>query len=102
MFMLWVVGPLRPARMAAILDMTRAATSNVVTTLERDGLVERRPDRADGRSVILTLTDRGDAAVRDVFAVQNRIESQWLEALDHDERRELARLLRKVIAANRT
>lgn len=102
MFMLWVVGPIRPARMAAILDMTRAATSNVVSTLERSGLVERRPDEADGRSVILILTERGDAAVRDVFAVQNRIESQWLDALDDEERHELARLLRKVISANRT
>lgn len=102
MFMLWVVGPMRPARMAAILDMTRAATSNVVTTLERDGLVERGPDEADGRSVILTLTDLGDTAVRKVFAVQNRIESRWLEALDGHERLELARLLRKVISANRS
>lgn len=101
MFMLWVVGPMRPAHMAAILDMTRAATSNVVSTLERGGLVERQPDEADGRSVILTLTDRGDAAVREVFAVQNRIESRWLEVLDDDERRILAKLLRKVIAANR-
>jgi DNA-binding MarR family transcriptional regulator len=100
MFMLWVVGPTRPARMAAMLDMTRPATSNVLSTLERDGLVERTPDAGDGRSVILALTDRGDAAVRAVFAIQNRIESRWLDVLDSDERDELARVLRKVIAAS--
>lgn len=102
MFMLWVVGPMRPATMAEMLDMTRPATSNVLSTLERDGLVDRDRDAEDGRSVILTLTHRGDAAVRAVFAVQNRIESDWLRALDPEERIELARLLRKVIAANRT
>ncbi len=101
MFMLWVVGPMRPARMAAMLDMTRPATSNVLSTLERDLLVERTPAPDDKRSVILSLTDRGDAAVRAVFAVQNRIESKWLEVLDPPERVELARLLGKVISSNR-
>lgn len=101
MFMLWVVGPMRPARMASMLDMTRPATSNVLSTLERDNLVARTPDIGDGRSVILSLTERGDAAVREVFAVQNRIESEWLNALDPEERFELARLLGKVIEANR-
>lgn len=101
MFMLWVIGPTRPARMAELLDMTRPAMSNVLSTLERDGLVERQADREDGRSVILSLTARGDAAVRGVFSTQNRIESNWLETLAPEERRELARLLRKVIQANR-
>jgi DNA-binding MarR family transcriptional regulator len=102
MFMLWVIGPMRPARMAAILDMTRPATSNAIATLERDGLVERSRDSTDGRSVILRLTPRGDAAVRNVFAVQNQIESEWFDVLDQRERNELSRLLRKVIEANRS
>ena len=101
MFMLWVVGSIRPAHMAAILDMTRPATSNVIATLERDGLVERRRDLTDGRSVILELSPSGDAAVRKVFAKQNQIESEWFDVLDPHERDELSRLLRKVIQANR-
>lgn len=101
MFMLWVIGPARPARLATLLDMTRPATSNVITTLERGGFVTRNPDDRDGRSVILTLTPAGDEAVRDVFALQNEIESVWFSALTDGERIELARLLGKVIAANR-
>ena len=101
MFMLWVVGPMRPADMATMLDMTRPATSNVVSTLERRGLVARTPDETDGRSVILTLTPAGDTAVRDVFAVQNAIESDWFSPLRETERTELALLLGKVIAGNR-
>ena len=52
-----------------------------------------------GRSVALSLTDRGEQALRETFRSHNRRETAWASALDVDERRTLAALLGKLADA---
>lgn len=50
---------LRPAEIAAHLAVSAASASDSIKALVAKGLVERRPDPADGRAQRLVLTDAG-------------------------------------------
>jgi DNA-binding MarR family transcriptional regulator len=54
----------RPSELAARAGITRQAVTKTLDDLERVGLVERAPDAADGRSVVVRYTPRGLAALR--------------------------------------
>jgi DNA-binding MarR family transcriptional regulator len=99
MFKLWLLGPTQPARLAEISAMSRAAVTNAINTLERDGLVERRPLPDDRRAVAAALTPAGEAAVREAFAEQSRREQQWFATLDAEERATFTELLTRVLTA---
>jgi DNA-binding MarR family transcriptional regulator len=49
--------------MAAHLDRAQSVVSDIVTHLERDGLLEREVDPADRRRTLVWLTDGGRAAL---------------------------------------
>ncbi|MDV3239235.1 MAG: MarR family transcriptional regulator [Gammaproteobacteria bacterium] len=53
-----------PAALTAYLGTTKGTVSQTLAVLERNGLVERRADPADGRSVRFHITRAGRAALR--------------------------------------
>ena len=53
----------RPSELAAKADVSRQAVTKILDDLERVGLVEREPDPADGRGVVVRYTPRGLAAL---------------------------------------
>ena len=55
--------PLRLSELTATEQVTQSAITQLVTRLERDGLVGRRPDPGDGRAVLVQLTPAGAAVV---------------------------------------
>src|SRR5690606_37257284 len=97
LFVTWLAGPLEPARAATLAGMSRAAVSNLVKTLVADGLMARTPGERDGRSAILSLTERGEREMLEVFAAQNERERQWAGVLTETEQRMLIMLLEKLI-----
>ncbi|MCG5212137.1 MarR family transcriptional regulator [Streptosporangium sp. KLBMP 9127] len=97
MFKLWLLGPTQPARLAEISVMSRSAVTNVVNTLERDGLVERGPVPGDRRGVTVALTDEGERAVREAYGEQARREQEWFATLTGPERAQLTALLERII-----
>jgi DNA-binding MarR family transcriptional regulator len=99
MFKLWILGPTQPGRLAAISVMSRSAVTNALHTLERAGLVERRPNEVDRRTVEVALTDKGRQAVAAAYAEQAAREAEWFGTLDTPERETLAELLRRLVAA---
>ncbi|WP_433002389.1 MarR family transcriptional regulator [Kribbella sp. CA-294648] len=56
-------GPRRLTELTASEQVTQPAITQIVTKLERDGLVERRPDPSDGRAVLVHITEAGAAVV---------------------------------------
>lgn len=52
-------GPCSAAELAAGVGLDRSGVSRRASRLEAAGLLRREPDPADGRSVLLVLTDRG-------------------------------------------
>ncbi|MFC7642101.1 winged helix DNA-binding protein [Streptosporangium lutulentum] len=71
-----------------------------MSRLERDGLVERRPDPSDGRAVLVALTDAGAEVVRARHANRVTRLGQLIADMDDEQRDAIARsvpALRRVI-----
>ncbi|MCP2164179.1 MarR family transcriptional regulator [Goodfellowiella coeruleoviolacea] len=56
-------GPKRLTELTASEQVTQSAITQIVTKLERDGLVRREPDPSDGRAVLVHVTPAGAAIV---------------------------------------
>ncbi|GAB3689594.1 MarR family winged helix-turn-helix transcriptional regulator [Nocardiopsis oceani] len=100
LFALWLAGPMEAKTTAEISGMSRAALSALLNTLERDGLLTRERATHDRRALQLSLTEAGYGAILGVFRAHNRRESAWAESLEPEERRELVRLLNKLMAGS--
>ena len=89
---------LSPGQLLAQTLVTSGTMTNRIDRLEERGLVRRRPDPTDARSVRVQLTAAGrrrvDAALKDLVAREHAI----LGSLDEAERASLAGLLRRVVA----
>ena len=89
---------LSPGQLLAQTLVTSGTMTNRIDRLEERGLVRRRPDPADARSVRVQLTAAGrrrvEAALRDLVAREDAI----LGPLGPAERATLADLLRRVVA----
>ena len=88
---------LAATELARETDLSTGAMTNRIDRLEERGFVERRPDEADRRSVIVRLTAAGKRAIDE--AIQGRLDAAdaCLQSLGKGERKELARLLRAVL-----
>jgi DNA-binding MarR family transcriptional regulator len=102
LFKLWLLGPTQPARLADISELSRAAVSNLVNTLERDGFVERDRSGTDRRTVLVDVTEKGRTLVAEAFELQLQREREWFAALDADQRATLAATLRTLITSRPT
>ncbi|TVT21392.1 MarR family winged helix-turn-helix transcriptional regulator [Amycolatopsis cynarae] len=101
LFVTWLAGPLEAKKAAELTGMSRAAVSNLTKTLVAEGMLERAPGEHDGRSVLLSLTERGRREMLEVFRAQNEREHEWASVLTETEQRILIMLLDKLIT-NRT
>ncbi|MPY58315.1 MarR family winged helix-turn-helix transcriptional regulator [Streptomyces spongiae] len=54
-----VSGPKRLTELARTEQISQPGLTQMITRLERDGLVERRPDPADGRAALIHITESG-------------------------------------------
>ena len=89
---------LSPGQLLAQTLVTSGTMTNRIDRLEQRGLVRRRPDPADARSVRVQLTPLGkrrvEAALTDLVAREASI----LAALPANDRSVLASLLQRVVA----
>jgi DNA-binding MarR family transcriptional regulator len=88
---------LSPTQLYQALMRSSGAMTHRLTSIERAGLIKRRADPDDGRSVLVELTDDGVALVDRVAPEHLANEQKLLAALTEEERRTLAELLRKLL-----
>ncbi|GAA1062038.1 MarR family winged helix-turn-helix transcriptional regulator [Agromyces bracchium] len=86
-------GPLRPAELAEILSTGRANVSKIVARLESIGLVQRRTNAADTRSVFVELTPSGLAFANEFAATGRRFYDLLFSAWSEPDVDALERLL---------
>ena len=98
LFVLWVWGDRETGALAEDCGLAKGTLSGMLTTLERTELIKRSKHPSDGRKVLVVLEPAGLAKIEDVFPVFNRHEAAFTEDLTSSERRQLARLLRRVTA----
>lgn len=84
------------AKLPIVTNMSRATVSNITKTLEKNGIVKKEPHPTDGRGMMLSITPEGFSKVIGAWAVVNKRERKWAEALTPAERERLIKLLRKL------
>ena len=92
-------GPLTIREAGRHFQRSQSATSELVSRLERRGLVERLADERDRRRTLVWLTPEGES----VLAKNTRVLSEALLAhafrqMDPEEAREVTRALRALLA----
>ena len=91
-------GGSRLTELAVGANMTPQSMGQIVDELEDLGYVERRPDPADRRAKLITLTDAGREAVEAGETTILGLEGDIVEVLGADGHRELRQLLMRLLA----
>jgi DNA-binding MarR family transcriptional regulator len=90
-------GPASQAALGRRLWIDRSDLHALLGELERDGLVARVRDDRDRRRNVVTLTSAGAAALKRLDKRIDAAQNALLEPLSAADRRELVRLLERVI-----
>jgi DNA-binding MarR family transcriptional regulator len=86
-------GPMRLTDLTRTEQMTQPGLTQLVTRLERDGLVERRPDPNDRRVALIHITEAGQETGRARHEDRKRQLTPLLARLTEEDRRALASAL---------
>jgi DNA-binding MarR family transcriptional regulator len=84
--------------MARMLHVSPPTVSKMLSTMEKAGLVERKPDEADQRLTRVYLTAAGRERSEEMGAAVGEYVNATFAMLTERERRDLARLLDKLSA----
>jgi DNA-binding MarR family transcriptional regulator len=97
-------GPMAQGEIARRLLVSAPVITRQAAALAEDGLVERRPDQADRRSVRLALTAKGRRRVRAMSDELLDAASELLAPLPEEQRDNLSRALEqlRVLLPNRS
>jgi len=90
------LGQPKMSELAASLDLNARTITTAVDTLEREGILERRPDPTDRRATRLLLTDAGREQIAEWQGFQRQLAESAMAPLSADERRSLKRVLDKI------
>ncbi|MDK3255046.1 MarR family winged helix-turn-helix transcriptional regulator [Blastococcus capsensis] len=88
---------LTPTALMRTALVTSGAITQRLDRLEERGLITRERSAADGRAVVVTLTDAGRAALDAALPDHLDTERRLLDALPFDDREQLAALLRRLL-----
>lgn len=92
------VDEIKTTQLGARTTLDKMQVSRAVTRLERDGFIERQPDAADRRNLVVRILPAGRALVRKIVPMAEAREQFLLEALSPDEQAVLDRALDKLLA----
>jgi DNA-binding MarR family transcriptional regulator len=84
-------GPLTPSELATLERVQRPTATRIVARLEKEGLVERAADPADGRSFLVSASPRGRALLAKLRTRKNAYLARRLRDLDSADLAALAR-----------
>jgi len=89
---------LSPTRLFKGLMLSSAGITSRLDRLESRGYIKRSRHATDRRSVLVEITESGRKALDQAITADARREAEAVAALSRTERRNLAALLRKLIA----
>lgn len=90
---------LRMNELAGYLGLEKQTMSGLIARAEKRGLVAREPNDEDRRATDVFLTSAGKKLVRRLHAQGREALGPLVEVLEVSERRELERLLRRLLEA---
>ncbi|WP_158814633.1 MarR family winged helix-turn-helix transcriptional regulator [Methylocapsa sp. S129] len=89
-----------PSRLQATMLFTSGGISNLLRRVEEQGYVRRFADPADGRGILVELTDKGFAAAEAAMADHADAERRLCAMFGEQERETLSTLLSRMILLN--
>ncbi len=100
-----LLGVLRDRRptmneLGRLLALDKSSVSGLVDRAERRGLVTRVPSPADGRAVLVSLTDHGRSIVSAASSQFGADVLELLSPLSQSDRRTVSRLLGRLLVAH--
>lgn len=98
MLQLWEQDGRSQRDLVEALGIEQATVANSLGRMERDGLIQRRPDDHDGRIKRSWLTERGRSLRAPAVAAAQTVNDNALAGLSPNERAECLRLIAKAIA----
>lgn len=91
-------GSLPPRKISAALELDQSTVVSTLTRMERDGFIWRGEDSADGRSVLVHLTEEAKKAAADCKSAVDQISQSYAAKLSEAETESLEHLLAKLIS----
>ncbi|MFI2348074.1 MarR family winged helix-turn-helix transcriptional regulator [Streptomyces sp. NPDC019443] len=98
LWVLWIWDETETRHVAEEAGITKGTLTGVARTLESRGLVSRAPCPEDGRRVLLSLTQEGEALMERLFPVFSEEEAFVASPLSAEECLRLADGLRAIVA----
>ena len=89
-------GGASPSQLMEAVGTDTAGMSKLLDRLEVKGLIERRPNPSDRRSVMIELTERGLALVPELTPVFSQVARQLFDGFSDDEVANLTSSLRRM------
>lgn len=87
-------------QIAATLRIDDAAVSNMLSRLERDGLVERRPDATDRRGVIAIITAKGRRLIEATDLRLRTLDRELASVISTEDAAAVARVVGAILERN--
>ena len=94
----YAAGSIRPAELGKLVSLSGNAPTihNIVTRLEKRGLVARTPHPEDARGVLVSITDEGRQTIDDTYPlIERKVINRFAGHFELDELRILAELLER-------
>jgi DNA-binding MarR family transcriptional regulator len=92
--------PCRMGELSTCVDVAPRTMTSTIEGMERDGLVVRQPDPADGRATIVSITDAGRRSYTEGVRLQARAVADLFDALDAEARSALLETLERLEKIN--
>jgi DNA-binding MarR family transcriptional regulator len=92
-------GQLSQKELARWASVEQPTMANTLNRMERDGLIARTPDPADGRSSLIGLTKLGRQRAHEALGAGKEVNAIALAALSPAEREQWVGLMRRIIEA---
>ena len=83
--------------LAELLHISPAAVANSLKSLEKGGYIRRKPSQGDARRNLVTLTEKGAAAVKECDRVFERVSTRMLEGFSEEEQGQLVAFRRRML-----
>jgi DNA-binding MarR family transcriptional regulator len=88
--------PLSPYLISERRFVTRGATTSVLDSLEKRGLIRRVPHPSDRRMLLIEVTDAATSFVDEAEPHVHRLETAWMACLTAEEQDALVAILGKI------
>jgi DNA-binding MarR family transcriptional regulator len=89
-------GALRPTDLASMLERSPNSLSMLVDRMVKAGLLRRKRDKKDRRTVFVSMTDKGNEAIDQAVPAGWEFIHKLLSPLSYDEQRALAGMLETI------